>query len=103
MISLPHVIEAIVGVVLELSLVFAAAMFWRSYARTKDRSALVLSIVFVIASIVKLPEVIFSHIMGIEIPLLESLHDLLFVFVILSIAWALWPRKTWKMKLKEQK
>jgi len=100
--TLPHVIELTVGIILELALVFAAVMFRRSYMKTRDRSAYVLAIVFVIAAMVKLPEVIFSHGLQMDIPILQSLHDLLFVFVILAIAWALWPRSTWKMKLKEK-
>ncbi len=101
--ALAHYVELAIGIILELALVFAAFMFRRSYLKTKDRSAFVLAIVFLIASLIKLPEVVFGHALGIEIPLLESLHDTIFVFVVLAIAWALWPRQTWKMKLKEQK
>jgi hypothetical protein len=100
--TLAHGIELAVGIILEVALVFAAAMFRRSYMKTKDRSAYVLAIVFAFAALVKLPEVIFSHGLQMDIPILESMHDLLFVFVILAIAWALWPRSTWKMKLKEK-
>lgn len=100
--TLPHIIELAVGIILELALVFAAVMFRRSYIKTKDRSAYVLAIVFAISAVAKLPEVVFSHGLQMDIPILESMHDLLFVFVILAIAWALWPRSTWKMKLKEK-